>query len=330
MEKLEYIIYNWFEFIRANRIVGVFLIALAAFICLITALSCNKLNQTKIIQIDYKKATILLLCSCLSVVLLLIPFTALLLMKFQTVFYSYRVLWLLAPILPITAIALTLFATYLKKNTSNKTFIIAAIATAAILIACGSMGTLKGRVNTFDGIKYQFTYKQCSPLLEKIEEYAHSEENRKSVTILAPENITAYARMYSGDIHTLYGKDMWDDNMKPYTYNNYPSEYHDLFTWINCTEIYGSFYNRDDQNPKYYYEIDMDEYDDLVTHNSAIGGVPCAELAIECGVDIIVVYSTHPLFDDVALNHIVEKLNLTTEYVPISASDGYTLIYLTK
>ena len=334
MEKLNYMVYCWSQYIRSNRIVGVYLIALALAFVLFYAYAAHsnvklfsRVRELIDTECSFKNISRLFLYCIPIAVLLIVPFTALALTEFQTVFYPYSALWTLAMVLPVTAITITLLITALIKNNKKNISITSVILILIFLLMCGSMGKSNDKLNSFSTVKHQVSYDESTPLLEKLEAYASSDKYSGSITVLAPPNITTYVHMYSGNIKTLYGKDMWDDSMKPYTYNEYPKEYCNLYTWINCIEVYGSFYDIDFATPKYSSDIDYAHMETMIENDEAIGGASYIQLAQELGINIIVVFKDPECFDAEAFNHLVSTLNLKQDYIPLDDTSGYILLF---
>lgn len=337
MEKLEYILYCWSQYVRSNRIIGIYLLILAAAILLWAfIIQAKQANHTKLIsesiQAEIKNDNFISwIAYCVfATILLIIPFAALLLVQFQTVFYSYSTLWVIATILPLIAFSLSFLMVLMKKQLSRIKFIIVSISILIILLLCGNLGRSTDDINSIELIRNPVSYEASIPLLDRLNEHAKSTEYNGKVTILAPMNVTAYSHMYSANIKTLYGKDMWDTSMAPLTYNEYPEEYCNLYTWINCIESFGTFYNIDEQTPGYTSEINItyEEYDELIENGKALGGKAYFKLARECGVDIIVIYAYTARFDYDEFNYLVESLELKQEYVAINDNEGYILLFL--
>jgi len=337
MEKINYIIYCWSQYIYGNRIVGIYLIILAASILLMAFLTQknNYLFHERITdsiksEISDNRFIVWIFYCIIVTILLIIPFTAILLMKFQTVFYSYSTLWIIATSLPLLAFALTLYTVMLKQHVSKIKYSIFLVATFVVLLLCGNMGKSTDNVTGLSIERPYFSYQESLPLLEKLNDYAQSTEYNGELTILAPMNITAYSHMYSSNIKTLYGKDMWDTSMAPLTYNEYPEEYHKLYTWINCIESYGSFYSISEQFPVYTAELttSYEEYETLIENDQALGGKTYFNMARDYGVDIIVVYTYTGFWDYEQFDYLVDELSLRQEYVSINDTDGYILLFL--
>ncbi|MCQ2526337.1 MAG: hypothetical protein MJ130_06195 [Lachnospiraceae bacterium] len=344
MEKINYIFYSWSEYIRSNRIIGIYLIVLALSTIIVALLAeknelhtYDNLKKTINLELYFKNSVYLLLTGIIISTFMLIPFTVLVLMQFQTVFYSYNSLWSMAIILPIIAFALTLLIIYLYNRLSKKGFVIVTVLISILLILCGNMFKSTEQLTTFDSQHDQVSYEDSRPLLDRLEQYAVSQNYSDGITILAPKNITTYVHMYPGNIKTLYGKDIWDSSMAPYTYNVYSDDCYNLYTWINCTEAYGSFYHIDDQTPvqSYYLSLsstnEFDTVEDLESAalcNKLEGGTPYISLARQCNVDIIVLYSDGKRLDNDALDLITQKENIEQEYIAINETEGYILLIL--
>lgn len=342
MEKLNYILYCWSQYIYSNRLIAFYLIALSvAFIFFIASASglfnAIKLKQTLNKDLYFPNTAIIFFIAGIVTIILVIPFFAILLMQFQNVFYSYDALWTMALILPITAFALSFAIAYLSKLKNKATFVISSLLLGLSLLACGNMGKSNDELQTYELLHHQVSYEECIPLLNKLEEYSLAPEYDGSITILAPANITMYAHFRPGNVKTLYGKDMWDNSMAPLTYNEYPEDYCKLYTWIGCAEAYGSFYNVDEQSPILSYELQLakfkgistlDDAESSVKKGNAIGGITYFELASQNNIDIIVLYTNGNNLDTVAFDYILNSVNIRQDYIPINDTEGYILLFL--
>lgn len=336
MEKLRFILYSFRTYISANRIICIAMLALIFFAIVIFRKTEKTDNSTPIasenknpLSVSGGYNTLLPAYSAIAFLLMLFPFTALLLMQFQNVFYSYEYLWTIVPIIPIVAYFLTIAPSMLSfKSRAQKIIMSAAIT--AVLLFCGSMGIDSWTRNEMPAILNPVSYDEATPLINRLNEIASIDYN-DDLTILAPNNITQYVH-YRGKIKTLYGKDMWDDRMAPYTYNNYPEDIKNLYTWICCCENYGTPYAFDEQFSCHSYEYTPEELEAYAKEGTVIGGSQYVELAKNKGVDIIVFFyadtGDFKTTDWELLNYLIDNSKLKNERLPLNDKSGYIIAYL--
>lgn len=256
-------------------------------------------------------------------ILIIFPLTGILLMQFQTVFYPYIYLWLIVPFVPLTGAILAELSVNLSKILKRRIFIITALFLGVFLFFCGSMGTSDASEDTDSWSDNIFSYNECIPFLSRLEDISLAGEYKNKFTVIAPKEITEYIHMYSGNIATLYGRDLWDTGLDPYSYNEYPEEYYDLYTLEYYEESGGTFYYDSQGFPRYYDELLSGGYNLL----DFKGGVPSVQLAKESGADAII-FCISPDTDTSALDYICEELKLSSEVFYITENKGYVIVYL--
>lgn len=398
----------WELYSTNNKLLGVFLLAVAVGLFAFFSFSISK-NNTKLTDNGshdkdqsrgisfYKKIVsvfpMLLFGACISI-LLIIPFSALLFRKMQTVFFDYAYLWVIVPIIPVVAFFLIVFIDYLFDEASGvKPGIrIGALVLSAIgLLLCGSLGTNTWKYDDMPTKVYQDEYDASSPILTRLYELASDKaslgasieassgasEERSDIdisanisnklTILAPPNITEYIHFYCGNVATIYGRDMWDYSMRAFSYTEYPTEYKALYEWMNYCRDYDVIYVNGVNFPDSYSYRGSDEtmYDFLDSISSLpvansteflsgspaldssntassvpqmydnerciFGGLAYAQLAKDCGVDLIVFQATEKT-DTAALDHIKDAMSAQIEFISSNASEqekgilGYYLL----
>lgn len=318
MEQLNSIFNSWTYYTPISAVTAVFFVLDAL---LLIAFFSHEEGIKKICLPD-KKAAVLAFYGGAVSLLILFPLTAMLLRQFQSVFYPYVYLWLMVPVIPVTAYGLTKLIFNLKAVMKKVLYIAAVILTGIVLLLCGSMGNSELREDTDQTSDNIFTYNECLPFLEKLDELSLSSSSKDSdtkFTILAPKEITEYIHMYTGNVATLYGRDIWDTGLAPYTYNLYPDEYYDLYTWEIYAETYGAFYYEDGESAYYYSDCTAE------TLASLNGGTAYIELAKQSGADAIVFY-IGPGTDTQALEFLTADYSTETFY--LNENEGYLIILL--
>ncbi len=166
-------------------------------------------------------------------ILLLFPVTAWILLKYQTPFYDYGDLWMLLPITVVIAYVMTLYEddleNYLKSKNRRRVNSAPGILLGAILLfLCGNLTVFGNTQGVGAGDYYPAEVKEVLEVLEIEEE---------SIMLLAPDEITAYARIYDGRIHLPYGRLLSEPELSAYTYDAYAADKQELHDWVAGTLI---------------------------------------------------------------------------------------------
>lgn len=180
--------------------------------------------------------------------LLLCPVSIKLLLLYQTGFYGYENLWALLPMTALLACAAvmavfkitTIYISErrkLRKAVSAKrehvAEVLAAALMAVLLFFCGTMEVAKSETGQdFNGDKLPEEVAEVLQLIEIPQEEA--------VFLLAPDEVAAWARIYSGKILLPYGRNLWEPALSAYTYDVYMGDMQELHNWVNGTLATGS------------------------------------------------------------------------------------------
>lgn len=177
----------------------------------------------------------------IMLVLLLCPITAKLLLIYQTQFYGYESLW---ELLPVTAIlvyglvtaAFQIIAAHSRgygrwesaapKRKENAYEILIMVVLTAVLFLCGTLTPAKAFTDQTAGMG-----RLPKDTEEVLNQLMIAEGD--SITLLAPDEIAAWARIYSGNIILPYGRNMWEPELSAYTYDNYAGDLVELHDWVN-------------------------------------------------------------------------------------------------
>lgn len=173
------------------------------------------------------------------------PFTAAVLMAYQTRFYDYQWIWSMVPVTIVIALAGTLVWTELSGMTGKKHVI--------------NPRTGKRKVEWWSGIKVTaimlVLLYLCGSVQEEIwragEEAQKREKTAQVLEILtkngdnntihlwAPREIMEYARALDGRVILPYGRNMWDKALNAYSYDTYGEAEEKLYTWMTYVEETG-------------------------------------------------------------------------------------------
>lgn len=158
----------------------------------------------------------------------ILPVTAAVLELYQTRFYDYKWIWSLVPMTAGVSYAVTLFMTeFLQEMTGGdrKRQAVAGLLLTAALVFCGGIG-----VRNRDGYGSCEERQQAEAVLAELQERLQG----KQICLWAPREILTYARAYDGGIRLLYGRDMWDSDLRAYSYDTYSGGLEDLYRWMEA------------------------------------------------------------------------------------------------
>ena len=203
---------------------------------------------------DRKREPVLLGYTTVVTVCCIFPLTAALLMQYQTKFYDYQWVWNYVPLLIVVAFAGTLVLGHCRKWA-------AALVMLVIILLCGRLTDPLAEVKT--------DWQQTAAA-EKVVTAIAEAETEETITLWAPKEVMASARVYAPGIKLPYGRDLWDASLGAYTYDTYTQVEDDLCQWMHCAGVFGTVDG---------YRLD----------GTVLEGKICVEQALELGVNCIVV-----------------------------------------
>lgn len=173
--------------------------------------------------------------------LLLCPISAKLFMIYQTQFFSYEDLWELLPVTGLLAYALVIASNKIKmvyikdyghweeavpRKKEIGYEVLMTVILAVLLFLCGTLTPAKAMTERTQGVeRIPAEAEEVLALLEIPE--------GEDITVLSPDEIATWARIYSGNIILPYGRNMWEIALNAYTYDTYSQDLTDLHDWIN-------------------------------------------------------------------------------------------------
>lgn len=181
------------------------------------------------------------------------PVTALILMKYQTAFYSYVWIWAAVPQTALIAWAATDFLGKLWRERSLRN----GIATVILFVILSLGGNpvsewtqaQTAQIPGLTGMPGQQETASAWETLEQLSAYHMETKNTEDFSLWAPKEIMAASRAYSAGIRPVYGRSIWDASLGSYSYDTYETWQEDLYLWMNHLESTGETeYLRADEN----------------------------------------------------------------------------------
>lgn len=157
----------------------------------------------------------------------ILPVTAAVLVLYQTKLYDYKWIWSIVPMTAAVSYAGTLFMMeFLQETTGGdrKRQAAAGLLLTAALLFCGGIG------GSGDEYGSREERQQAEEILAELQERLQG----KKICLWAPREILTYARAYDGEIQLLYGRDMWDSDLRAYSYDVYSGGLEDMYRWMEA------------------------------------------------------------------------------------------------
>jgi len=183
----------------------------------------------------------LMLYGAVMTVFCICPLTAMILMKYQTAFYDYQWIWSLVPVTALIGYGTVCFwKAHLKSwdGYRNLFFNICLIAmTAGAVLLCGGaaekasvLGTASEQT-TFAamGTSADAQQKKAAEILSAVRDCFEAQEE---LCLCAPAEIVEYAGTQENHVKLLYGRNMWDAALNAYSYDVYPEETKEIYSWM--------------------------------------------------------------------------------------------------
>lgn len=182
------------------------------------------------------------------------PVTALILLKYQTAFYSYVWIWAAVPQTALIAWAATDFLCNLLKEKSLRNRE-AAADPAGHPVPGWKPGALEWtvaqttQIPALTGMPGQQQGTPAREILEQLSVYNAEKGNSREYSLWAPKEVVEAARAYSAEIHPVYGRSIWEHLLGSYSYDTYETWQEDMYLWMSHLETTGETeYLRTDEN----------------------------------------------------------------------------------
>lgn len=144
---------------------------------------------------------------------------------------DYMMLWIL-PVVPV--ILITGVNAFPFQRTKKERLLFLA-AFLAIMILAGATAYTKNQYKIIENAEY-IPDSELEMIL-KVEEY-RQENEMETVLLWAPQDIMKYARVYSGNIYLLYGKDLWLGSMDSQMHQIYEDWQRDAYVYMENAPLY--------------------------------------------------------------------------------------------
>lgn len=161
-----------------------------------------------------------LVYSLFMTAVLLIPFTAVAVMLYQTAFYDYEWSWSMVPMTAVIAFGIVLF---LEQEMSKKRKGLLVVVIIGIMCLCGNQGI-------FQKVPKQEVLIRGE--IDEILEGVSGVSDSKRVVLWGPAEVMQEVRRCEGNIMLVYGRDMWDEKAGAYDYEAYSKELTEAYIWL--------------------------------------------------------------------------------------------------
>lgn len=158
--------------------------------------------------------------SLFMIVILIIPFSAIFVLIYQTPFYDYEWAWSMVPVTALIAYGLTVFSTWTQLKVRKW---LAMLLTVVLILLCGNQGMLQ---------KIPSNEKKVKENIDEVLQGIHCLKGEKEIKVWAPHLLMQEIRRQDGSIRLLYGRDMWDEKAGAYDYEAYTKEVTDAYLWM--------------------------------------------------------------------------------------------------
>lgn len=181
------------------------------------------------------------------------PVTALILLKYQTAFYSYVWIWAAVPQTALIAWAATDFLCNLLKEKSLRNGMAALILLGILFLGGNPVSewtvAQTTQIPALTGMPGQQQGTPAREILEQLSVYNAEKGNSREYSLWAPKEVIEAARAYSAEIHQVYGRSIWDASLGSYSYDTYETWQEDMYLWMSHLETTGETeYLRTDEN----------------------------------------------------------------------------------
>lgn len=153
---------------------------------------------------------------------LLIPFTAMAVLIYQTAFYDYEWSWSMVPVTAVIAFGIVLF---LEQEMSQKRKGMLVVVIVCILCLGGNQGSTQ-KVSEQEIL----VRGEMEEILEGVYDVADS----KRSVLWGPAGVMQEVRRRDGNIMLVYGRDMWDEKAGAYDYEAYSRELTEAYVWMEA------------------------------------------------------------------------------------------------
>lgn len=244
---------GWQDFMGAGKMSA--LLILGILLCFFLGLGAGKQREA----LRYAGVTAAI-CIC--------PFTAVLLMLYQTRFYDYEWIWTLVPLTAMIACCEVLFLEWFwKKGYGKEGKILYLVAAILVLNFFSSrLGNEKWQAEDLGAGR--------EAIREVVSEMTR---DQGEIILWAPREVMEQVRSIDGSVKLLYGRNLWQEHLNAYAYDTYPPEMKELYVWMEMAGRYGTV----------LAPVDLDHVSekDGFGVGAKLDGMACMEKALALGAD---------------------------------------------
>ncbi len=144
---------------------------------------------------------------------------------------DYMMLW----ILPVVPVILITGVNAFPFHGTKKERILFLAAFLAVMILAGTVAYTRNQYKIIENAEY-IPDSELEMIL-KVEEY-RQQNGMETVLLWAPQDIMKYARVYSGNIYLLYGKDLWMGSMDSQLHQIYEEWQREAYVYMENAPLY--------------------------------------------------------------------------------------------
>lgn len=144
---------------------------------------------------------------------------------------DYMMLWIL-PVVPVILITGVNAFSFQRTKKERLLFLVAFLA---IMLLAGTSAYTRNQYKIIENAEY-IPDSELEMIL-KVEEY-RQQNGMETVLLWAPQDIMKYARVYSGDIYLLYGKDLWLGSMDSQMHQIYEEWQREAYIYMENAPLY--------------------------------------------------------------------------------------------
>lgn len=165
-----------------------------------------------------------------ALLLVLLPVTAVVLLKYQSALYEYGLLWTLVPVTAVVSYAGVRFLWDMlpgMEKTGKGKYVIGTLAVCGIIFLLGNRGIVQ-RVS-LEEAELRRGYEQLAEALPE------------ETMLWGPRDMMQWIRRKNGDVKLAYGLDMWDAKAAAYDGDAYAPELIEAYEWMQAVEGYNVY-----------------------------------------------------------------------------------------
>lgn len=211
---------GWKDYTTEGKLAAFFLAALL-FLWIVNGKNKGSGEDGK-----HKVTDTLVLFASFLAILCICPWTAAVLMYYQTRFYDYQWIWNMVPMTIVIALAATKLIMKVGKSRGKR--ISTTLLVCVILFLAGSMGE-----QNKDGMLKAESCEKTEALLQVMK----ATEQEQEITLWAPQEIMASVRLLDATVKLPYGRNMWDPALNAYSFDCYGEQEQCLYQWMSWMEM---------------------------------------------------------------------------------------------